>query len=590
MPEQPATKERYGILWPDYATDLDIELKCWRHYDMYSRYPGSKLLRLRDHFKNAWIIISPETLPNGKKNYVFSEWTERRIDAWCDNNFMTWWGPSSSGKTTDAAHLVYITWLAAPEETTIQVCSTSKEMLQKRIWREIVRIHTRCKGTTVGVYVPSKMMIVLRGEEEEDNPINGLFGVPVGQGSKGIKGVHNTYNYMVIDEMQDTDPVAAEEWDNLSTGKDYKFLGMGNPDSWTNPLGIYSRPVECQMKDLDPDIHTEWKTAKGMCIFFDGRKSPGVRDPDTYHMLLTQKQIDEMKKYPGVNSPRFWTQRIGFIPREGLQETVLTESIIVTNGGTEEPVWQRSYITVAGLDPAFSNGGDKRVLRFARIGLDVCGLHVIALYRKIYLNVELVTDEDGNEIPASYDFARKVISACKEEGVKPMYLGMDVTSAQRTLADIIEKEWDESGHIHRVDFSGSPSEFLIKDGANEIEPRKIYKNRVTELWFNVSKYVRSKQIRGMDEEEIWQFCARRIQKPGDGTSRLMVEPKKQMKGMSGRSPDDADAVSCVTAVAREVLKMDFGGGPNVNKDSSNATDYDMDSRADNYSTDPTEME
>lgn len=577
----------YGIEWPLRATDLDIELQIWREYKKYSAFPGASVLEPWQHFANAWAIISPPVLPNGRPGYVFSEWTYRHIRGWCDHNFMTWWGPSSSGKTTSAAHLVYLTWLAAPDQTTVQVCSTSLEMLRKRIMREIVKIHTRLKNP-IGVWVPSRMHIVLKDEIDEENPINGIFGVPVGQGSKGIKGVHNTYNYMVIDEMQDTDAAAVEEWDNLSTGKDYKFLGMGNPESWTDPLGVYSRPVGCNMRDLHPDAHIEWNTAKGVTLFFDGRKSPGVSDPEKYNFLLTQKQIDEMTTYPGVNSPRFWSQRIGFIPREGLEETVLSESLIIVNKAAEQPVWRSSFMTIAGFDPAFSNGGDKKVLRFARVGLTVDGKWVIAFYRKMYLEGELAVDEDGTELPISYDLADKVVAACKTEGVPLSLLGMDVTGAQRTLADIIDKRG--SGHLFRVDFAGAPSDQLIRDGDREIQPRTIYKNRVTELWYTVNRFVRAQQIRGLDDEEIWQFSSRRIVKAGDGTARLLVESKKQMKGMTGRSPDDADAVAITAAVARAVLYMDAEGVPAVYDKEHIPTDMDMDSREDNYLTGPTDGE
>lgn len=583
-----AAFEMYGVRWPAGTSMLDVELQCWRRHAFYSSFPKSKLQESWIHFSNAWKIISPEKLSERKSGYVFSEWTYRRIRCWCENSFMTWWGPSSSGKTTDAAHLVYITWLSAPDETTVQVCSTSVSMLQKRIWREVVKIHSRMKGKVPGVLVPSENMIVLREEAEELNPINGIFGVPVGQGSDGIKGVHNTYNYMVIDEMQDTDPKALEEWDNLSTGKDYKFLGMGNPNSWTNPLGRASRPTQVKLRDLDPDVHTEWKTEKGVCQFYDGRKSPAIKDPEKYPFLLNQRQIDEMAVSPGRNSPQFWTQRIGFIPRDGLQETVLTESLIVASGGMDKAVWKYGYTIIAGLDPAFTTGGDKRILRFGRIGELTSGVWAISLYRRVEIFAEMVKDASGQDVPVSYDFADKVIKECKAEGVIPSYLGMDTTGAQTTLADIIDERW--KGKIHRVDFAGSASDKSVADN-DDVSPKKKYKNRVTELWYVFSKFVRSGQIRDMREEETWQFSSRRLIPPGDGTNRLLVEPKKLMKKMVGKSPDDADACVVLTDVATTVLGLKVGGGLRAYENSSSSNrQADIDSSEANYSTDVTGAE
>ena len=573
----------YGLSWPANASILDVELQCWRKHKQYSSMPGSALAAPHIHFANAWKIISPEKTGSRKQGYVFSEWTWRRIECWCYNSYMTWWGPSSSGKTTDAAHIAMITWLAAPDETTIQVCSTSISMLEKRIWREVAKLFSKIRNQVPGVLIPSKMAIVLRDEAEELNPINGIFGVPVGQGSDGIKGVHNTYNYMMIDEMQDTDPRAVAEWDNLATGVDYKLLGMGNPNSWMNPLGKASRPSKIKMRELDPDVHTQWETERGICMFFDGRKSPAIKDPEKYPFLLNQKQIDEMAVSPGRNSPQFWTQRIGFIPKDGLTETVLTESLIVANGGMDKAVWKHGYVTIAGLDPAFTSGGDKRILRFARVGELVSGIWAISLYRRCEIKAEMVKNDDGSEIPVSYDFADKVIKECKSEGVTPDLLGMDCTGAQTTLADIIEERWN--GKIHRVDFAGSASEETFDE--KEISPKKLYKNRVTELWYQVSRFVRAGQMRDMREEESWQFSSRRLIPPGDGTNRLLVESKKQMKNMCGRSPDDADAVAVAVDVVLRVLKMKVGGsiGRYSRVDVSVINDADADDG--NYSTEPT---
>jgi len=584
---QETSFEMYGVRWPAQTSMLDVELQCWRRHAFYSGYEGSKLQEPCVHFANAWKIISPEKINERKAGYVFSEWTYRRIRCWCENSFMTWWGPSSSGKTTDAAHLVYITWLAAPDETTVQVCSTSIGMLEKRIWREVVKIHSRMRGKVPGVLVSSELKIILREDMEEDNPINGLFGVPVGQGSDGIKGVHNTYNYMVIDEMQDTDPKALEEWDNLSTGRDYKFLGMGNPNSWTNPLGRASRPTKIKLRDLDPDVHTEWQTEKGMCQFYDGRKSPAIKDAEKYPFLLNQRQIDEMSVSPGRNSPQFWTQRIGFIPRDGLQETVLTESLIVASGGLDKAVWKHGYTVVAGLDPAFTTGGDKRILRFARVGELISGVWAISLYRRVEILAEMVKDMDGRDVPVSYDFADKVIKECKAEGVPPNCLGMDTTGAQTTLADIVDERW--GGKIYRVDFSGAASDKPASSG-KEISPKKLYKNRVTELWYVVSKYCRAGQLRDMREEECWQFSSRRLIPPGDGTSRLLVEPKRQMKKMAGRSPDDADAVAVAVCVVQNVIGLQIGGSLRAYDSRPNNQQFDIDSSDSNYSTDVTMAE
>ena len=129
----------YGFDFPDNVTEANIHLYCFRHW---SKDNPDLLPSKYAHLKKAVKILWPETMPGNRKGYIWSEWSERRLRSLCEREYQCWWGPSSSGKRTDAAVFALCYWLSAPDSTTVIVCSTTREMLERSIWREIVCYHS----------------------------------------------------------------------------------------------------------------------------------------------------------------------------------------------------------------------------------------------------------------------------------------------------------------------------------------------------------------------------------------------------------------------------------------------------------------
>ena len=284
----------YGKNWPKGTNQISVELWCYR-YDWPVEKGG---LGKERHMANCIKILWPETLPNGNPGYIWHEWTDIRIHSWCNgsiDNWQTWWGPSSSGKSTDAGILLLVDWLSAPHSTTSTVGSTTKQMLEKRIFGEILRYYKMHGDRLPGFHSKSKNAILLGDEDSK----NGIFGIAIQKGSDAevlgnLIGVHNEYNRLILDELQSLRQVAVDAADNLSTGRDFKFLGMGNPQSRLDTLGRYSKPVD-GWGSISP-VDTSWKTEAGECYYFDGLKSPAIKNPKKYFFLLNQTQIDAVKK------------------------------------------------------------------------------------------------------------------------------------------------------------------------------------------------------------------------------------------------------------------------------------------------------
>ena len=385
----------YGFEFPDNTWEAAIHLYCYRYWDE----SNPDLLEKHKHFEMAIKIALPEDLGNGRKGYVWSKWSHDRIKAWCYNDFQTWWGPSSSGKSTDAGLFSLFHWLSAPDRTTIMVCSTTKDMLDRRIWREIVRYHSLLKRLHGEEKIPgtrSRQPPTITLDDpnsaEGENTINAMFAIAIQRGTVeeavgNIVGVHNDYNVLIIDEMQATRKAAVEAFDNLSTGREAKFLGMCNPVSRLDSLGQYSEPTE-GWNSISTDDEN-WETRKGRCYYFDGLKSPGVDNPEKFHFLLTRKQIDSMTIDPGPDSPRFWSQRRGFVPPEGLTMRVFTENYANKFDIKKRATWKTNPQLCLSLDPAFSTGGDKAVLTPMKIGVFDNDMTGIELQKQIVVNLEL---------------------------------------------------------------------------------------------------------------------------------------------------------------------------------------------------------
>jgi len=567
----------YGKEWDDEDPLATIHL--W-HFRNWKANKG--MLPKHKHFELAIKALWPEKMPNGKKGYIWSEWSHTRLKSFVYNEYQTWWGPSSSGKSTDAGIFALTYWLSAPDQTTITVCSTTKDMLERRIWREIVRFHSLLGKQIPGKRYKMPPRIELSGVEAGDgeNTINAIFAVAVQRGTTAeavgnMVGMHNDYNVLIIDEMQATRQAAVEAYDNLSTGKESKFLGMGNPVSRLDPLGKASEP-SAGWGSVSP-ANDQWKTKRGVCLYFDGLKSPAIAEPKKFFFLLNKKQIDQMAVDPGRDSPRFWSQRRGFVPPEGLTDTVFTENFISKFHIKDRAMWTFSKSRYFAFDPAFSAGGDKAVLTPFDYGQFTNGMMGIEFQEPIRINLELSTGE-----PMSYIMANKIIAQLESAGTDPSALAIDCTGAQRMIADIIDKEWGDKHtpadgkpkQCHRVYFGNSPSSEPI--GPDDPTPcKERYKNMVTELWYVTREFARYDQVRGLEMEAVAQFCSREIMQEGN---KIRVESKVDMKSRTGgKSPDEADSA----VVAIDYVRFKLGGCPGKGETKKTVTISKADVERDN---------
>lgn len=536
----------YGIDWADDVSPIDIHLRCYRRQDLVRELNG-QVMGQAYHLANAIRMLFPTDV------LTWHPWLDDHIHIWCANRFFTVWGPAACGKSNDFGLICLVDWISAPEETCTFVCSTSKAMLEKRIWESITRYfnYAKQRHNIPGKFSRQRTAIINERDRDEGDEVKaGLTGVAVKQGTveeaqSNLIGAHLPYVRLLVDEMQATRRAAVEARKNLSKGcVEFKFGGMGNPMSLLDLLGEFSEPVDGW--DSINVESTKWKTQYGWCYHFDGLKSPAITEENgarKYPFLINQEQIDNDVQDAGglIDHPDIWTMCRGFPPPEGVANTILTRSIIKHGRCMEPATWQFKTTTVAGLDPAFTSSGDRCVLSIAKIGKLTEGGRIAIEYQP-HIDIQIAASDPR---PVSEQIADQVIELCRKYGVKPRHLGVDESGTQ-SVGDFIEMKGFKG--IHRISFQSSPT-LLPVSRYNPIPSKEEYKDRVSELWFSIRQFATFNQIRGLDPQAAVEFCERLVW-PG---AKKAVEPKDKMKERLNHSPDDADAAAIVADVVRQTL-------------------------------------
>jgi hypothetical protein len=533
---------RYGIVADRQLNDLEVELLCFRTSRTIEQGGVGKY----QHFRNAAAIILP--------TLQWNPWLEAMIESLCDDHYakkfgpviqrkMAWAGAGGSGKTFAASLYAFIWFLAAPMESIVVLTSTSAKMIRKRMWPIISRFYVQVRDQFghCGHIVDSKTTIqAAKGDDK-----HAIFAVAVGKGeankaAANIQGMHAPRIFVVLDEATDVEEAILTAIENLKKNcRDFTELRIGNAQSRLDPLGQAMTPKN-GWNSITVD-HEEWETVDGYCLHFDGFKSPNVKAGKTIYPHIYTFEDYTIAISRDQKTLECWKYDRGFPPPDGVSNTVLSEALIETTDARGAHNWISTRKTIAGLDPAF--GGDRCVLQFGYEGdIETAdGSRVLGI--QATENIE-ITFDPADSRPRDTQIAEKTIAACSARNVEPKNFGCDATGTGRGVFAIIYEKW--SGEIQRVEFGGKPSELPTSDE----DPRpcaETYDRRVTELWFNIQRFVKSGQLKGLTTPVIRELCGRTYR---DKSRVLCIETKEEYKERMRHSPDNADALAVLVEVSR----------------------------------------
>ena len=551
----------YGLVHTDSMSPLELELEAFR-------LNPPRGLGKPEHF---WRIVSILWGPKSRKPFVRHPWAERMVSAACAYNYVGLCGSGSSGKTDFGAVWAIVNWLALPKGTLVLCTSTSLKDSGRRIWGSIKDYYSAAGLEGVGKLVESLHTI---RTDDQSGVFNDKEGITCIAGEKKnekdaigkLIGAKNSRVIVIGDELPElTEALLTACLSNLALNPYFQFIGIGNFKSMYDAFGVFVKP-----KDGYDSIKVEddeWETDLGICLHFDGLRSPNIIAGRDIWPIYDSKQLAKHRTaYKDENSAEFWRMCRSFPTPLGVENVIYSEADLQAgNVHSSECFWLNEPTKVSSLDPSFTSGGDRCPQFFGSIGKCHDGLTRLRLDK-----VMVLTDDVRVKVPRDYQIARQFRDNCIREGVQPQHASLDTTAAGSVLWSIIAEEW--SRLVLAVNFSGSPSDVYVR--ANDTNTSKNqFDRRVSELWWVGREFMKYDQIRGITFDVARELKARKYDtvKGPDGL-KICVETKKDMKKRLGFSPDLGDAWAVMVDLCRQRLGFLAGGiktGMNAEDDSWN---------------------
>lgn len=498
-------------------------------------------------------------------------WTEDRFRVYCEGwRIISWASGASGGKSVDAAKIILMEWIAAPKTTAAVIASTTLNSLQHRIYGYALSYLREAQIKVPYILLRSQPPQILYNRDDE---IHGISALAAAKGTdresiKNYIGRHPKGKFILaLDEAPDLDTVILEALPNLEAGKDGSFqcIVIGNSSTKNDLHGALSTPKD-GWTSVDPKKDSKWETTQrgGICMYFSPYTSPAIYETDPVKkaaiskFLPTTAQIEEKKKTYGENSDAFFRFVLGYWKSDSSDETILSSQFIREFGVRNLAEWSGYYPlnVVAGLDPAFSTGGDQVVLRFAVLGQTTSGKIMLDFRREeILFKLRLLATIGKSP---ELQIAEWVIQKLNEFNCPLSNLCIDATGQGRALGELIRQKARVVDMPIKI--------YSVKIGSGNQKAFDIIIKSTLELWTDLRDFIQTDSLRGLDETTIMQLTSRMIILSGQ---KRALESKKDYKTRMGavspslaHSPDEADSASLVLQAA----KIKFGFYPGQARD------------------------
>ena len=481
-------------------------------------------------------------------------WAEQMIRAALNNKYLSIGGSASSGKSHTMAAWGIVNWLSQPRDTLVLMTSTTLREARKRIWGSVISLLSVIEGAPIKIrdsignaaYVDEKENLIERAglsliaaEKSKTREAVGKF-----------IGIKQKRVLLIGDELSElSEAILNAGLTNLSKNPFFQMIGMSNPNSRFDAFGVWSEPKD-GWESVDIQTADEWNTKwGGKYIRLDGERSPNVLLGEVkYPWLPTAAKLEEDRMLLGPESRGY--MRMGRAIFFDSDETtgIYAESELTNSGAMGKVDWEGKPTMVAGIDPAFTNGGDRTILSIAEVGYAKNGQYVCQFTDAVHLN----DDATNKAVPRTYQIVQQIVEHCKRRMVSPENVAVDATGAGAPFCDVLAGEW--SPNFMRVTFGGKASDKRVSMNS-QLTGEELYTNRVSELWFVGKELMRTKQIFGINSDLAQEMCARNYDMVKSGSLRVKIESKPEFKARFGRSPDLADAAFLALDCARQRLGL-----------------------------------
>jgi len=489
-----------------------------------------------------------------EKLMVRHPWAEQMIWAAINNKYLAIGGSASSGKSHTMAAWGIANWLSKPKDTLVLMTSTTLREARKRIWGSVMSLLSVIDDAPIKIrdsignasYVNEKGTLI----ERAGLSLIAAEKTRTREATNKLIGIKAPRVILIGDELSElSEAILQAGLSNLSKNPEFQLIGMSNPNSRFDAFGIWSEPIN-GWDSVDTHTADGWATKwGGDYIRLDGERSPNIIAGEAiYPWLPTQEKINEDKALLGPES-RGYMRMIRAIFFDSDETTgIYGENELTMSKAMSKVEWEGTPIKVAGIDPAFTNGGDRTILYTASVGYDTTGQYVIEFGEAVHLN----DDATNKAVPRTYQIVRQIKEHCEKRKILPENVAVDATGAGAPFCDVLSGEW-ASGFL-RVSFGGKASDKRVSANSKSVGT-ELYVNRVSELWFVGKELMRTRQVFGVDTDLAQEITSRNYDMIKSGTLRVKIESKPEFKARFGRSPDLADAAFLALDCARQRLGL-----------------------------------
>ncbi len=539
-----------------YGKEFPLIHPCLIHLKIYREEQNPELKYL--HMKAAHDYMWPKDIP------TWHSWTEERFKEHCVGyNYIGWAGGASCAKSYDAAKVALLFWFAHQKQRGVIIASTTLASLSARVWGYTTQLlKERAIKIPIQYMAGNSPMILYPSDKENGSSIkdtiHGIFAVAARQGSD--ESAINTWIgrhpkdalMLVLDECTDLNPAIAKAFTNLdSSEKSFQTIAIGNSSSWHDLHGSICYP-KGGIESIDPAIDTKWETnhKNGICLFFSCYNSPAIHEQDPKKkkllskFLITEEQIQEKEIQYGIDSESFSRFVLGFWRNINADRTIVSKTFLEAFkvSGRAEWLGLEPLNVVAGLDPAFSSGGDACILRLAILGQTVDG-GIVLDFRgdKLVFKID-ISAKSGKA--TEIQIAEKVLEILERHNCNLKCLCIDANGQGRALGGTLQLQARSVVCPTKI--------YSVRNGKENVNSFDVKIMEPYELWMDLRKFIENNQIRGLDHIAMTQLTSRLIVttdnngKPTKPKLENKAVYKRRMGGIMpslAHSPDEADAAA-----------------------------------------------
>jgi len=592
--------EKYGRLWKPKdgmaISPVRIEMDAF----LMGLTPEEGGLGKARHYKNIVSAIWP--------TFQWHKWAELSAQAFCTNTYEVdeasghrfvrsvtgLAGGTDSGKSYGMAAFALVNWFCDPINTMCIVVSTSKIDAKQRIWAALVKMYREARSLGVASGRLIESMDIIKLSEEEGAIIDPQTGVSDASSimllaagdeykddaQKRLQGKKNRRIVLIIDELQDCSASVINEavW-GFKGAQELYVVGAGNPSSIFDPHGKFCEPIKGWMSvdDTTPNWKIRVAGIEGICIRFDSEKDNpnqqafekglGLR----YPFLPKPNDISIAKKELGELNPQYWRKFRGFWPPADADDSTIVSDILLSrHGALEKAIWDGTPKDIAGVDPSYTEGGDRFVFTHLKYGRIISGKWAIGVEKQYVLNRRAGSQEDFQ-----YEMIQQIHDLARKLGIPNQWIGVDA-SAGGIFWSIGEREMLKGWHA--VSFAGAASDLPVSaqyamrnesTGKPQVG-KELFHNMASELCFVARYFLECEQLKGITPDLAWEMTQRKYVRR---TRKIIIESKTDMKKRIGKSPDLFDSFAVGLFVARKVFGAMAGSEAIAEKKRLNAESF-----------------